>query len=103
MHDPRTNPGRQVYIWACVCCVCNQLAYHYIRKRGLGGDGPEDIISSCSKSFPSYAVTSRNYKLCQKGQITFGLKTCTTESAGSITVTDTSVKVEVQALAPFSH
>ena len=27
------------------------LLYHYIRARGLGGDGPKDIISSVSAEF----------------------------------------------------
>ena len=27
------------------------FAYHYIRARGLGGDGPKDIISSVSAEF----------------------------------------------------
>ena len=77
-------------------------SYHYIRARGLGGDGPEDIIG-CVPKFPSYEVKSRIYKIRQKAQITFRPKKLTTEYAGMITVTDTSGKVEIHALAPFSH
>ena len=34
--------------------------YHYIRARGLGGDGPEDIISSVSAEF---VVALRNNRV----------------------------------------
>ena len=39
--------------------------YHYIRARGLGGDGPKDIISSVSAELLSHFVTtaSPNRKL----------------------------------------
>ena len=37
--------------------------YHYIRARGLGGDGPEDIISSVSAEF---VVTLRNNRVSKK-------------------------------------
>ena len=37
--------------------------YHYIRARGLGGDGPEDIISSV---FAEFVVTLRNNRVSKK-------------------------------------
>ena len=43
------------------------LCYHYIRVRGLGGDGPEDINSfRCSQSFSLHVVTSRISKTSPK-------------------------------------
>ena len=35
-------------------------SYHYIRARGLGGDGPKDIISSVSAEF---VVALRNNRV----------------------------------------
>ena len=39
--------------------------YHYIRARGLGGDGPEDIISSV---FAEFVVTLRNNRVSKKNE-----------------------------------
>ena len=41
------------------------------------------------QEFPVVRGNESQLQTLSKGQITFGLKTCTTESAGSITVTDT--------------
>ena len=42
--------------------------YHYIRARGLGGDGPEDIISSVSAEF---VVALRNNRVSKRKTETF--------------------------------
>ena len=50
------------------CCLAFPKCYHYIRARGLGGDGPEDIISSVSAEF---VVALRNNRVSKTKTETF--------------------------------